>query len=319
LAVVRIKTCTRTVACKLEVDGSTDNLLRRTMAAFNAAAAFCARVAWANNIRDTTKLHKQVYKKTREKFGLNAQLAVCARNKGLAAVRGSRTRKGSMPVFDLDGGVSYDSRSYSLKELEEASLSTIEGRRNCRLMLGDFQLRRLQDRSWRLGSAALVRRGQSWYLLITQTREQPAERQVRGVLAVSLDPERIASTSKGVILDTSSIQQRRRRIADHKRQLKHRNTRRSRWRLRQVRSRELRFQRDVNHRISKTLISQAIRERKALSVPRPSSVAAREPADSNTAQMEQSWAFFQLVRHIFYKARLAGVPTIIAPLEDKST
>src|SRR5262245_54970490 len=37
---------TRTVCCKLVVDAAADAALRQTQAVFNAAASYCARVAW---------------------------------------------------------------------------------------------------------------------------------------------------------------------------------------------------------------------------------------------------------------------------------
>lgn len=317
MTAIRIRTCTRTVTCKVEVDPTTDVLLHQTMAAFNAAASFCARVAWEQNIYDSIVLHKKTYKQTRNRFRLSAQLTAAARNKALAAVRGARKRKGSLPVFKPAGGLKYDSRSYTIRNQTEVSLSTMTGRRWCRLILGVFQRQRLADSSWQMGSAVLICRKRTWYLLITQTCAQPDKRLARGKrLEVALDTEHIATTPKGAVLDPAIIRPRRRRTAEHKQRLRQRNTRSSRRRLRQVRSREVRFQRDVNHRISKLLIQQAIEARKALVVPRPSSVALRAPAEQNQPRMAQDWDFFQLVRFIFYKARLQGVHTSLPTEED---
>lgn len=70
---------TRTVCCKLRVDSAVDTALRETQAAFNAAANYCASVAWEQWITNKNTLHHVVYGATRAQFGLGAQLACCAR------------------------------------------------------------------------------------------------------------------------------------------------------------------------------------------------------------------------------------------------
>ncbi len=70
---------TRTVCCKLRLDSATDTALRETQAAFNAAASYCASVAWEQGITNKNTLHHMVYGATRAQFGLGAQLACCAR------------------------------------------------------------------------------------------------------------------------------------------------------------------------------------------------------------------------------------------------
>jgi hypothetical protein len=66
---------TRTVCCKLAVDAPADAALRQTQAAFNAAASYCASVAWAQGVTNKNKLHYLVYAESRVTYGLGAQLA----------------------------------------------------------------------------------------------------------------------------------------------------------------------------------------------------------------------------------------------------
>src|SRR6266540_1042405 len=81
----------RTVCCKLAVDALADAALRQTQTAFNAAASYCARVAWEQGITNKNKLHYLVYGESRVTYGLGAQLACCARDKAAEAVRAVRT------------------------------------------------------------------------------------------------------------------------------------------------------------------------------------------------------------------------------------
>ena len=48
---------TRTVCCKLAIDAAADAALRQTQAAFNAAASYCASVAWEQGVTNKNKLH----------------------------------------------------------------------------------------------------------------------------------------------------------------------------------------------------------------------------------------------------------------------
>src|SRR5919202_445029 len=59
---------TRTVCCKLRVDSAADTVLRETQAAFNAAASYCATVAWEQGITNKNTLHHSVSGATRAQF-----------------------------------------------------------------------------------------------------------------------------------------------------------------------------------------------------------------------------------------------------------
>jgi hypothetical protein len=68
-----------------------DAALRQTQAAFNAAASYCASVAWEQAVTNKNKLHHIVYGPTRLTYRLGAQLACCARDKAAEAVRAGRS------------------------------------------------------------------------------------------------------------------------------------------------------------------------------------------------------------------------------------
>jgi len=80
------KTLTRTICIKLDVEGH-DAVLAATQRAFNAAASWVAQVCWDEGITNTNTAHHRVYGETRERFGLGAQLACCARAKAIDAIK----------------------------------------------------------------------------------------------------------------------------------------------------------------------------------------------------------------------------------------
>src|SRR5690348_633222 len=139
------KTLTRTICCKLDIDGH-DAALAATQRAFNAAATWIARVCWDEGITNTNTAHHRVYGETRADFGLGAQLAVCARAKAVEAIKAVKVkRRDTCPTFGPRGSVRYDARTYRLMSLDRVSLNTLEGRVVCHLLLGARQHALLGD------------------------------------------------------------------------------------------------------------------------------------------------------------------------------
>ncbi len=96
---------TRTICCKLAIHPDDAALLTATQAAFNAAASWCATIAWQHAITNKNTLHFQVYRETRARFGLGAQLACCARDKAAEAIRAGPERGATTcPAFRPTSG-----------------------------------------------------------------------------------------------------------------------------------------------------------------------------------------------------------------------
>jgi len=301
----------RTVCCKLAVDAATDNALRQTQAAFNAAACYCATVAWQHRITNKNKLHSLVYGESRVTYGLGAQLACCVRDKAAEAVRAARSNgHTTCPAFAADSSIRYDARTYRLMSLDRVSLNTLTGRVVGQLVLGTFQRRYLDDTTWKIGGAELIRRDDVWYLCLTQSKAMPAPDEPIGYLGIDLGIVNLATDSEGETYSGQQIQRIRDRRAQHRRRLQLANTRRARWRLRQNARREHRFQKDVNHRISKALIHKARTERKALALEDLNGIRERVTVRRKQRRAHHSWAFRQLRTFIVYKAQRSGVRVI---------
>ena len=220
---------TRTVCCKLAVDTLADAALRQTQAAFNAAASYCATVAWEQGVTNKNKLHYLVYGQSRVTYGLGAQLACCARDKAAEAVRAVRvapqrqdpstgqTILKTCPTFAADSTIRYDARTYRLLSLDRVSLNTLEGRIVGQFVLGDFQRRYLYDTSWKIGAAELVRRGEVWYPCITQSKAAPDPNKPTGYLGVDLGIVNLAADSDGETYSGRQVQAVRKRRYEHRR------------------------------------------------------------------------------------------------------
>ena len=83
---------TRTVCCKLAVDDQDGPALAATQRAFNQAASWVAQVCWEEGLTNTNTAHHRVYGETRGRFGLGAQLAICARMKAVEAIKAVKAK-----------------------------------------------------------------------------------------------------------------------------------------------------------------------------------------------------------------------------------
>ncbi|MCG8347343.1 MAG: transposase [Chloroflexales bacterium] len=310
---------TRTICCKVALDSAADAALRATQQAFNRAASYCAAVAWEQKITNKNKLHTSVYGPTRATYGLGAQLACCARDRAAEAVRRARQDQcATCPTFCDDNSIRYDARTYRLMSLDRVSLNTMSGRVVGQLVLGDFQRRTLYDTSWTIGGAELVRRANVWYLHVAQTKADPEPDEPTGVLGVDLGLVNLATDSDGEQYRGAQVQQIRARRFNHRRRLQQANTRRARWRLRQLAGKEARFQKHTNRVISKKLVQKAKQQRKALALEDLKGIRERATVRRNQRRQRASWAFFQLRQFVSYKAQRDGVPVRFVDPRDTS-
>jgi IS605 OrfB family transposase len=311
---------TRTICCKLSLDNPSAAAIRATAAAFNAAATYCASVAWERGITNKNKLHHVVYGTTRRDYGLGAQLACCARDKAAEAVRAARANGAdTCPTFRPESSIRYDARTYRLMSMDRVSLNTRHGRVMGQLVVGDYQRRHLYDTSWKIGGAELVQRDGQFFLHITQTKAHPDPDEPIGFLGVDLGIVNLATDSDGETVSGEHVKRVREKRFSHRQNLQTANTRRSRWRLRQLARKEGRFQKDVNHQISKKLVKKAKTERKALALEELTHIRKRTDNCCRRSQrrLRTSWAFRQLRTFIAYKAAQAGV--LVVAVDPRNT
>ena len=315
------KTLTRTICIKLDVDGH-DAALAATQRAFNAAATWVARVCWDEGITNTNTAHHRVYGETRLAYSLGAQLAVCARAKAVEAIKAVKAkRREPCPVFGPRGSVRYDARTYRLMSLDRVALNTLEGRVVCRLLLGARQHAMLVDTVWEVGGADVVWRAGVYYLNVTQSREAPPDQEPDGgTLGIDLGIVNLATDSDGEHFTGAVIRIVRNRYRLRRQRLQNCGSRNAKRRIRRMGQREARFQKDVNHCISKQLVQKAAVARKAIALEDLSGIRERTTVQRAHRYVRRSWAFFQLRQYISYKAAQARIPVrLVDPTNTSRT
>ena len=301
------ETLIRTMSIKLDI-GEHEAALQETQERFNEAASWIASVCWEEGITNTNTAHHRVYGETRSRFGLGAQLAVCARAKAVESIKATKSKKSeTCPQFGPHGSLRYDARTYRLMSLDRVSLNTLQGRVTCRMILGKRQHAMLIDPLWKIGGADLVWRRGTYYLNVTQSKQAPELTETNETLGVDLGIVSLATDSTGETFTGSKVHEVRLRYHKRRQILQKVGTRSAKRRLKKMSGREKRFQKNTNHVISKKLVQKAVQSRKALALEDLTGIRERTTVRRENRYERHCWAFFQLRMYIAYKAAWTGV------------
>ncbi len=306
------------IAVKLEPSQEQCQSLLKTMEAFNRGCQYAADVAYQKRLANKIALQPFVYGTLRNEHGLPAQLAIRAIAKAVEAYK--RDKRVHIQV-DPHGAVVYDPRIMSFKGLTQVSLMCLKpgglsGRELVPMRFGAYQAARL-DRA--KGQADLILRGGTFYLYVTVDLPSAPPVDPQDVLGVDLGIAQLAVDSDGEAHTGEGVKQCRRKHSRLRAGLQKAGTKSAKRHLRKVRRRESRYQRDVNHCISKHLVQKALVGQKALAIEDLTGIRERTQATvrmqatvrTNQRYERLSWAFHQLRQFIAYKCEVTGIPLIV--------
>ena len=305
-----------TVACKLEVPVKFVEEVDKTLELFAAACE------WVNlntppELTSKTKMQKLVYGDVRSKFGLSANLAIQALRRVCANRKTARQKKRNVRKL-TPTSVSYDARIFSFKEYDyTVSLKLIRSRAKFELDIGNYQRGILKGKDPK--SATLVKRiNGDYYIHINLDNEVPKPINTKKVLGVDLGRTDIIHTSDGESWSGYKLEKIRNKYAWIRKVLSKKaslGTRSSRRRCRQLQKRlsgkEKRFQKHINHEISRKLVNNAVASSRAISLEDLTGIRERtnqQPRNKQERRKSNSWSFYQLRQFLTYKCLLAGIP-----------
>lgn len=313
---------TRTSQVRIDLPAETALALVR---AWTDACNFISETAFTNGrMSNAVTLHKLIYATVRERFGLSAQVTGSAIRQVAAKYATARTIKRELrkPVFFRDNAVVLQGgeRGRDVRFTPNGvSLTALDGRIKSIPFRGEPKLAEyLKD--WRFGDARLFVRKGKVYLSASFKRDVPEittpNNAVAGVdrginyLAVITDGSKQQFFGGGHVKHVHDRYRFKRASLQRKKAQK--NTRSVRRVLRRLRGREARFQRDVNHVVSKRIV-QFARDTgnptlavEALTGIRERSVKMRKAQ----RRAINGWAFYQLQTFLEYKAESFGFQVI---------
>ena len=291
-----------TVQVKLLPNAEQRELLLHTMGVFNSACDWLAERAVERGEFTHFKLQTAHYRDIRSMFGLSAQSTclVCAKVADAFAI--SKTPR----KFKPHGAIIYDLRllSWNLERFV-VSIWALPKRLSIPFACGERQRKLL---AYPRGQSDLIYRDGKFFLHVTVDIPDVEEGEVFDLLGVDLGIACIAYDSDGNKHSGAGLNKVRHRNHALRTKLQKKGTKSAKRLLRKRRRKEARFARDVNHTISKRIVTLAKRTGRGLVMEDLTGIRGRIRAKRDQRYRLHSWAFGQLGQFITYKSRLAGVP-----------
>ena len=293
-----------TLKLKLQATDEQKQQLLATMEAFNAACNYVSNIGWEEDTKGQIALHKLCYYDIREEFGLTAQLAVRVIGK---VANSYKIDKEHFHRFKPHGAIVYDQRIWKFKAADTINIKTLTDRINIPFVFGNYRelnLRRVR------GQADLVYKDSTFYFYICVDVPEPPEVEPDDFIGVDLGIVNIATTSDGEQISGSHVNNVRARHTSLRSKLQKTNTKSAKRLLKKRKRKETRFQRDVNHCISKTIVEQAKCTGRGIAIEDLTGIRNRIKVRKPQRRVQHSWSFYDLRAKLEYKAKLAGVKLV---------
>lgn len=291
-----------------------DQLLK-TMERFNEACNIISQIAFENKTFGKVALHRLCYYQIRDEFKLSAQMVVRAIGK-VSESYSDKTKRDSLNIFKPHGAIVYDDRILTVKLSDTVSILTLDGRIFIPMTVCEYHLSIINNAKRIRGQADLgYIDGKFFLFLVAELTDKP-ENTREGFFGVDLGIAKIATTSDGKFYSGAKIKNLRKRNFKLRQKLQAKNTKSAKRLLKKRRRKESRFATDVNHCISKRLVSVAKGTNRAIvledlkGICKRAKKGTRKTVCKTMRQALSSWAFYQLRQFIEYKAMAAGVQII---------
>ena len=303
------------VTAKIQINPSVKDRysLNESMEQYRLACNCISAYCFDSKCLKRETIHKALYEELRTVYGLKSQMAcsaiitVIARYKTILETQHSWIKANfKKPQLDLVWN-----RDYSLVQ-GVFSVNTLYGRLKCPFHSKGIDQYFNKDK-YKFGTARLVQDHKGKYYLHIPVTTQVEKLQVsdisnvvgidRGInfLAVSYD-----SKGKSTFFDGGKIKHKRAHYKELRSELQRKKTPSARRRLKKIGSRENRWMNDVNHCISKALITSNPSKTLFVLEDLTNVRQATEKVRRKDRYVSVSWSFYDLEQKLKYKAQRNG-------------
>jgi putative transposase len=294
-------------------EAALDNTLRLC----NKAANIVSGIAWETQTFRNYDLRRYTYSELKS-MGLSAQPAQHVIKKvadAYATVKAQVKAKLRKPLgkpitFRPDAAQPFDDRCLSWQvESRTVSIWTTGGRlKGVPFGCSDEQAVALA--AYRKGESDLIHRDGMWLLLATCDVPDTDITEPDGFLGVDLGIANIATTSDGRRSSGKHLNAVRYRNRELRRRLQAKRTKSAKRLLKMRRRKETRFARDVNHVISKSIVTEAARTGRGIALEDLQGIRSRVRLRKPQRVTLHSWSFRQLGEFVAYKAARASIALV---------
>lgn len=316
------------VEVRLLPEPSVREALVETLAVCNEAANWAAEVAFEKNVTGARALQAMIYEQVKSEYALTAQPALLVLSKVAGAYAtlkanlkagnygktGSKRRakvEGKPVRFRCDAAQSFDDRCPSWQIPDEGregtvSIWTTRGRlKGVRFVAGERQMAWL--RAHRKGESDLVFREGAFYLHAGVEVPTPEVSTPENWLGIDMGIVNLAYTSDEHVWSGGAVTFRRKKNQHLRDKLQEKGTRSAKRLLKARRRKEQRFVRDINHKISHRIVTEAQRTGSGIAIEDLGGIRERARLRKPQRVALHTWAFAELGAMLRYKAALAGV------------
>ena len=283
--------------------------LDRSMAQYSLACDRISEVIFKTHNLNQAQLQEQLYDELRDKFGLKSQMACSSIRTVIAKYKTilSEEHQWIQPKFRKPQLDLVWNRDYSLVQ-SVFSVNTLDGRIKAPFDIKGMEHYFDKDK-FKFGTARLVCSKRKYYLHIPVTSEV-ADCEVseicnvvgidRGInfLAVSYD-----SKGKSTFFDGGKVKHKRAHYKELRSELQKRGTASARRRLKKIGQRENRWMNDVNHCVSKALVTSNPSKTLFVLENLKGIRGATEKVKRKDRYVQVSWSYYDLEQKLKYKAQ----------------
>ncbi|MEJ8632781.1 transposase [Streptomyces sp. MS2.AVA.5] len=313
------------VQVKLMPEADQAAVLRSTLRTVNEAATWVAKVAFEHGVPREYELRKHTYAELKAR-GLGAQAAqhvikktrdayttlkanIRAGNYGRPGSK-RRVKAESKPItFRPEAAQPYDDRCLSWNlDARTVSIWTVAGRlKNISFACSPDGLGLLASRK---GESDLIERDGMFFLIATVDLPDPAVAEPERFLGVDLGIVNIATTSDDEVMAGRGLNRHRKRQLELRKKLQAKGTQSAKRLLKNRSRKEMRHSKNVNHIISKKIVTEAERTGRGIALEDLTGIRGRVRLRKPQRVTLHSWAFAQLGQFLTYKAKKTGVALV---------
>lgn len=298
----------RTVKLKLE-NVNPDDLLP-TFQAYTDAYNYICEIGFKDRNFNKVDLHHKTYNYCRTQLGLKSELAVQVRIQAAETIKSvtkleqKKHKKFKCPK-SKQTSIRLCKGSFNIWfDRSEVSILTLNGRLRYKVALPDYFQ---QYFSWcRKGATLSLKKGKLFLHIVFEKEVEDVSQNYDNVLGIDRGIVNIATLSDGTTYSGKHVLQIKQRYQSIRSKLQSKGSKSAKRHLRTLSTKENRFVTDVNHCISKDIVSRCI----------PGTVLVLEKLNGireNSKKLRKSerakinsWSFYQLEQFLTYKALAKG-------------
>lgn len=303
----------RTIRIRLKPSPEQKDALRETAAAFTRSFNAVCEAGFRLGEGNAYKLHHVTYHDAKKANpALVADLHIQARQKASEAVKSALTRqkqgrKASQPTSRFCAP-RFNNRTFTLNwESGIANLSTVAGRQKMAFKVPDYAAYAFGHPT---ATADLVLKKGKWYLHVVVNLPDVAFESNQKAIGVDLGVARPAVSSDNRFHGRRHWKEIEKRTFRLKRALQLNGSRSARRHLKSLAGRQMRFRRDCDHVLSKSILKE-VEAGTTVVIENLTEIRTRVKARRGEAKRRlHSWSFAQLRSFLSYKAEAKGISVV---------